>query len=136
MNIEDIFYQSTFIQRLGIELVGYDAGWCETKLVVQPSQQQQDGFVHAGVQTILADHTAGAAAATLMPAGKRVLTVEFKVNFLRPGLADHLTCRAEVLKAGRQLSVAESFVYGIIGEQSKLIAKATVTLAIVDAQTN
>ena len=44
---------------------------------------QQDGFVHAGVQAAVADHTSGDAAATLLAVGKIVLSIEFKINLLR-----------------------------------------------------
>lgn len=49
---------------------------------------QQDGFLHAGVVTMLMDSACGYASYTLMPTGSCVLTVEFKVNFLNPGHHD------------------------------------------------
>lgn len=49
---------------------------------------QQDGFLHAGVVTMLMDSACGYASYTLMPTGSCVLTVEFKVNFLNPGRHD------------------------------------------------
>ena len=93
---------------------------------------QQNGYVHAGAVGTLADHTAGAACGTLLDDGHMPLTAEFKVNLLRPALGVALVCEATVLKMGKTLTVAESEVFAEDGNGGrKLIAKATVTLAIV-----
>ena len=106
-------------------------GWCETTLAVRPEHLQQDDLVHAGVLATLADHTAGCASGTVADPGKVVLTVEFKINFLRPAVGQQLRCRAEVLKPGRRLIVAESSVHAVNDGVEKLAAKAMVTLAVV-----
>jgi len=38
--------------------------------------------VHAGLIATLSDHTAGYASYTLIPKNRRILTVEYKINFL------------------------------------------------------
>lgn len=129
--VRDIFRQAPFIHHLGIELVDVGPGWCETALVARSEHYQQDNFIHAGVQATLADHTAGAAAATLMAPGEIVLTAEFKINLLRPAQGERLRGRAEVLRAGKTLTVVESSVYAQSQNQEKLVAKAMVTLALV-----
>src|SRR5215471_4353466 len=78
--VEQIFRNAKFIDFLGIELVDVGAGWCETKLKAAPVHQQQHGFLHAGVLMTMADHTCGGAAASTMPAGKDVITVENKIS--------------------------------------------------------
>ncbi|MGB3399595.1 MAG: PaaI family thioesterase, partial [Candidatus Deferrimicrobiaceae bacterium] len=108
-------------------------GWCESALEVLPKHLQQDGYVHAGVQATMADHTAGGAACTLAAEEELVLTVEFKINFLRPARGERLRCRAAVLRQGRTLNVAESEVYAQRDGSEKLVAKAMVTLALVPA---
>ncbi|HEY2915519.1 MAG TPA: PaaI family thioesterase, partial [Candidatus Angelobacter sp.] len=39
---------------------------------------------------------------------KDVLTVEFKINYLRPAIGDRLRCTATVLRAGKTVIVAEA----------------------------
>lgn len=129
--VQGIFQKAPFIHHLGIELVDVGPGWCETALTARPEHFQQDGFFHAGVQATLADHTAGAAAGTLMALGEIVLTAEFKINLLRPAQGERLRGRAEVLRAGKTLTVVESAVYAQSQNQEKLVAKAMVTLALV-----
>ena len=129
--VQAIFRQAPFIQHLGIELANMGPGWCDTAMIVRPEHRQQDGFIHAGVQATLADHTAGAAAGSLMASGEIVLTMEFKINLLRPAQGERLRGRAEVLRAGKTLTVVESSVYTQNQGQEKLVAKAMVTLAVV-----
>jgi len=131
--VREIFQRAAFIEDLGIGLSDLGPGWCESALEVAPKHRQQDGFVHAGVQATMADHTAGGAAATLAAEGELVLTVEFKINFLRPARGERLRCRATVLRQGRTLNVAESEVYAQRDGNEKLVAKAMVTLTLVPA---
>ncbi|NNG47532.1 MAG: PaaI family thioesterase [Deltaproteobacteria bacterium] len=128
-----IFSQAAFVGDLGIRLKDLGPGWCESVLDIAPKHKQQDGYVHAGVQATIADHTAGGAAGTLAAEGDLVLSVEFKINFLRPALGERLRCRASVLRQGKTLIVAESEVFAERNEDKKLVSKATVTLALVHA---
>ncbi len=62
------------VANLGIRLVTVGPGICETEPDVERRYLQQDRYVHVGVQAIMADHTAGGAAATLIAPGDIVLT--------------------------------------------------------------
>ena len=127
-----IFEAAPFINHLGVKLEAVSRGQCHTSLLLRPDHLQQNGVVHAGVVATLADHTAGGAAASVLAAGAYPLTVEFKINLLRPASGDRLACHARVLKAGRTLIVAESEVVSGNGADAALVAKAMVTLAVVN----
>ena len=129
--VKRIFNRAPFIADLGIQLDSLGHGECTTVLLLQPRHLQQDGYVHAGVQATIADHTAGAAAATLLQVGQIVLTAEFKINLLRAAKGDRLICRSKVLKPGKQLTVVESEIFSVASETEKLVSKATVTIAVV-----
>ncbi len=129
--LKRVFRAAPFIADLGIEPVSAGDGRCVTHLDLLPRHLQQDGFVHAGVQATMADHTAGAAAATLAPLGHIVLTTEFKIHLLRPAHGQKLECVAKVLKPGRMLTVVESEVYCISESRRVLVSKATATIANV-----
>lgn len=130
--VSGIIEGADFIRMLGLELVDTGPGWCETRLALATHHRQQDGYVHAGVQATIADHTAGCAGFTLIDADRIVLTAEFKLNLLRPASGERLRCRAEVLRPGRSLIVAESWLWATDSTATDVLcAKATVTLAVV-----
>lgn len=131
--LEKVFHLAPFINHLGITLTDCGPGWCEAALTIKPEHFQQNGYVHAGVVSTLADHCAGGAAATLIAAGEYVLTAEFKINLLRPAKGERLVCRATVLKPGRTLSVVESEVWAESGGERRLAAKLTATIVVLAA---
>ena len=131
--IEHLFEQAPFVTDIGIRLLDCGPGWCESILRLLPRHMQHGGVVHAGVQGTMADHTSGAAATTVLAPGQFVLTIEFKTNLLRTGQGDELLCRAEVLKAGRTVSVVEADLYALSGRQKTLISKTTATMNILSA---
>ena len=126
-----ILSKAPFITNLGIQPVYFEPGKCETRLNLEPRHLQQDGFVHAAVQAAMADHTAGAAASTLIGRNEIILTAEYKINFFRAAKGKILTCTAIVLKPGRRLIVSESEIYCDNAGQSEMVSKAMVTLAVV-----
>ncbi len=128
--VRELFGKAAFIREVGYELVGVGPGWAETTLAVTSRHGQAQGFVHAGVLATMADHTAGGAATTLVGASEVVVTIEYKVNFLKPALGDRLRCRAEVLRSGRTLSVVEAKVY-TGSDEKRPVAAVMLTLAVI-----
>ncbi|MDY6970621.1 MAG: PaaI family thioesterase [Spirochaetota bacterium] len=122
------------LKHLGIEVDDLGEGWVQTSVCPGPHLTQQDGFVHAGVLSTMADFTGGLAAFTLVAPNERVLTVEFKINLLRPALGDRIICMANVLKAGKTIIVSESELFAIFAvdeDDKKMVAKAIVTIAVI-----
>src|ERR1700741_5195130 len=114
--VEDIkssFAKQSIMTLIGAELVAVEPGVVEIKLPYRVDLGQQDGYLHAGVVTTIADSACGYAAFSLMPAGSAVLSVEFKVNLLRPARGASFVARAEVIKAGSTLSVTRADVFAI-----------------------
>jgi uncharacterized protein (TIGR00369 family) len=124
--------EARFVTYLGIAVTGSGPGWCETTLdEPRPELLQQSGSLHAGVMTTLADHTAGAAIVSLLADGLGVVSVDLSISFLRPANGS-LRCRAESLRCGKRIGVAEATVYGRNDEgEERAVAKAKVTLAVV-----
>ncbi|MEM9189955.1 MAG: PaaI family thioesterase [Myxococcota bacterium] len=132
--VEEIFQKASFIAHLGIELTDVALGTCRSRMTIQPWQLQQDGVIHAGVMTTMADHTAGAAAGTLLAPDKVVLSVGLNVHILRPGQAAALRCEAHVLKPGRTLSFVEAGVYAETDSAGdRPLLTLTATMAYVPA---
>jgi uncharacterized protein (TIGR00369 family) len=120
-----------FTKHIGLIPKEMSAGKFVTRVRLTKALAQQDGFAHAGLIATLADHTAGYATFTLVPPDRRILTVEFKINYLKPAAGPFIECRAKVIKPGKQILVAEAEVYSINGRNEYLAAKALLTMASV-----
>lgn len=92
---------------------------------------QQDGFLHAGIVTTLMDSACGYAAYTLMPADSRVLSVEFKVNFLNPARGERFRAEGRVIKSGRTISVCEGKLFALQNRQETLTAMMQATMICI-----
>ena len=125
------FNEAPFMRDLGGRLVDIEPGRVTTELDLLDKHLQQDGYVHAGVQASLADHTAGTAAATLMAPGQIVLTIEFKLSLMVAARGQKLVCRGTVIKPGRQVTFAEAKVYAVESGSERLVSHATASMALV-----
>jgi uncharacterized protein (TIGR00369 family) len=111
--VQRSFARQPVMNLIGASLSLVEPGVVEITLPYRADLAQQDGYVHAGIVTTIADSAAGYAAYTLMPAGSAVLSVEFKVNLLRPAKGVTFVARGEVIKPGKTLTVARADVFGI-----------------------
>ncbi len=105
------------MQLIGAELGRVEPGIVEITIPYRSELTQQNGYLHAGIVTTIADSACGYAAYSLMPAGSEVLSVEFKVNLLRPARGNKFLARAEVIKPGKTLTVVRADVFGLSGAE-------------------
>jgi uncharacterized protein (TIGR00369 family) len=129
--IESAMRGPGFIHMIGTLLVRFGKGACELALATRPDLLQFTGAVHGGVIGALADHAAGGAAATLLPAGQIAVSAEYKINFLAQAKGEEIVARAQVERAGRSLIVVGSSVYARRGGEETKCAVALVTLTPV-----
>lgn len=87
------------------------------------------GMVHGGLVCTVLDTATGCAAHSTLPAGVGYTSVEIKVNYLRPVLADTgpLTATGQVIKGGNRVIFAEGNVTTSAGD---LVATASSTLLV------
>jgi uncharacterized protein (TIGR00369 family) len=130
-SVRSFFTRAPFMVDLGVVPIAVSEGRCETEMLLQQRHLQHTGQVHAGVVTAMADHTAGAAAQSLVRDGGLAITAELKTSLLRPAVGSKLACVGTVVKSGRTLIFAESDVFAILGEQRTLVARLSATLAVV-----
>lgn len=102
--------RQTLLTTLGVSIAELAVGRVALDLPYRADLCQQNGYVHAGAITALADSACGYAAASLMPEDRDVLTVEFKVNLLSPARGDRFRATGEVMRAGRTLTVCSAEV--------------------------
>ncbi|MFB8006084.1 PaaI family thioesterase [Nocardia sp. NPDC056000] len=102
--------RQTLLGTLGIGITSLAPGRVVLELPFREDLCQQNGFVHAGAITTLADSACGYAAMSLQPPDRDILTVEFKVNLMSPPVGQRFLATATVVKSGRTLTVCTAEV--------------------------
>ena len=130
--IRDSFARQTVMQTIGAKLASIRPGEVHVTLPFDASLVQQQGFLHAGVVTMILDTACGYAALTRMPPEADVVCVELKVNFLSPAVGARFEAVGKVLKPGRTLTVCAGTVEGVNGDVRKLVACSQTTMMSVE----
>lgn len=127
-------YQRGFIKFCGFQVAKIETGMFESTIIIGENHKTQDNFIHAGLIATMSDHTAGYAAYTLVPDDIRILTIEFKINFLKPAYGNALKCKSEVINQGKNIIVAQSSVFDVRDTDEKMVSKSTITLMALQAE--
>ncbi len=127
--IKESFDKQGLMQTLNAQLQTVEKGQVTITCDFSESLTQQHGYFHAGVLTSIVDSACGYAALTLMPDEKEVLSVEFKINFLKPANTSKLIAIGTVLQSGKTLTICEGHVYD--ESATKLLAKMTATMIAI-----
>ena len=111
---------------VGAELLSFTSGRAELRVPIAERLKQQYGFVHGGVIAYLADNALTFAGGSVL--GPAVVSSEFKINYLRPGLGEALVARAEVVHYGKTQAVCRCDIFVLKENQKILCATAQGTI--------
>lgn len=129
--IRESFSRQGFLRAIGAALESVEPGTVTITCGFDDGLTQQHGLFHGGVVASLVDVACGYAALSTMPADREVLTVEFKVHFLKPARTERLIAVGQVVQSGRTLTVCEGSVFD--ATRTRLLARMTTTMMAVDA---
>lgn len=126
----ELMARQPFSVLLGAQLDVLEPGSAQLSLPLSPQLLQQDGFVHGGVLSYLADNALTYAGGSVLG---RVLTSEFKINYVRPAVdADRLVAVATVVGSGRTQAVCRCDLFLERAGARKLCAAAQGTIRKMD----
>jgi len=117
-----------FLQHLGARLLHISSGEARLGLLVEDYHLQHLGYVHGGVISSLADNTGWFAVISDLPEDKTSVTIEIKVNYLKPAVKGELLAVGRLLKRGKKVAFAVVEVW----QGSELVAYATGTYAVLE----
>lgn len=127
--IRSSFEHQGAMEALGGKLAEIRPGFVEVHLPFSRAVMQQHGLYHGGMVTTAADTASGYAAYTVLDPDEECLSVEFKINFLKPARGENLIARGSVLKIGRALVICEATVVVVRGGKEIDCALMLHTLA-------
>lgn len=116
-----------FLEHLGAVVEELRERHAVLKLEVRDYHLQHLGYVHGGVISSLADNTGWYAVMVSLPENHTTVTIEIKVNYLKPALKGTLIAKGKVLRLGKRVA----FAVIEVTQDSDLIAYATGTYAVL-----
>lgn len=123
---QQVLESQPFSRMLGARLTAFSPGQAELRLTITPDMQQQHGFVHGGVLSYAADNALTFAGGSVL--GPRVLTAEYKINYLKPARGQELVARASVIGSGSRQAVCRCDLWSLSEAGEVLCATAVGTI--------
>jgi uncharacterized protein (TIGR00369 family) len=105
------FGRQAFMAALGARLASVEPGGVVIELPFRADLTQEHGFLHAGAVAAIADSACGYAAMSVAAPGASILSVEFKINLLRPAVGARFRAIGKVVRAGQTLTVCSAEVH-------------------------
>lgn len=125
----EILGAQPFSRLLGTSLVGLRRGYAELGLTVMDGLKQQNGFVHGGVISCLADNVLTFAGGSEIGGG--AVTSAMKINYLRPAIGQAFFARAQTIGSGRSQAVVRCDVFVVDDGAERLCAVAQGTIVAI-----
>ncbi|ADO45446.1 MAG: PaaI family thioesterase [Hydrogenobacter thermophilus] len=119
-----------FLEHIGAVVEELSKDRAILSIDVQEYHLQHLGYVHGGVISSLADNTGWYAVIANLSESKTSVTIEIKINYLKPAKMGKLKAVGKVIKIGKRVAFAVVEVY----MQDELVAYATGTYAILEKE--
>lgn len=123
--------QNKFISWLGYEITDIQPGRIQGTLVFKDMHRQQNGWLHGGVTSAVLDMAQGFASYSLVADGQQVFTVEAKISYYNPGIAEVFYSRGWVVKPGKRFHFCEGEIYYLRDGNEVIVAKGSATMAVI-----
>jgi uncharacterized protein (TIGR00369 family) len=111
---------------LGLRLTAFQPGTVTLALTVEARHTQQEGWVHEGVISVLANSALIFAGGSAL--GMPVVTAEYTINYVRPAQGTELVARATATATAGQQAVCRAEVTILTAGQEVLVAAAQGTI--------
>lgn len=120
--------ESGYWELLGMEVVDIKKGWAQVRLPFKESITRPGGIAHGGSILSIADSCAGLSLLGLINKDEAMVTVEIKVNFMKPFQEGEIIAESKIIHKGGKIAIGE---VEIKNSKQELIAIGLSTLMIV-----
>lgn len=128
--ITDSFHRSETLKFYKAELLEVETDFISMKIPKMDLMTRKAGMFNGAMIASLVDVSSGYAAVSHYDEDCYVVTVELKVNYLRPAIGDALVSKSYVIKGGAKISVIRTEIYTMEenGESESHVATSLVTM--------
>jgi acyl-CoA thioesterase len=117
---------SAFHSGFGLSVEDASAGTVRLGWRAGPEHLNLQGLVHGGVLATLADIAMGLAVRTAIEPGRRHVTIELAVHYLRPAAQGDIEVIGRAIRVGSQIGYAEADVM----QGQRLLARGSGTYSV------
>ncbi len=117
-----------FLEYIGGELMDLGDGYAQLAFEIRPHHTQHLGVVHGGAIATLADHCGWYAVISQLDKEFTSVTIELKINYLKPAKGEILTAEAKVVNRTKRTAFTTIEIFA----KDTLVAFATATYSIID----
>src|SRR5690625_254714 len=96
------------------------------EITISDELLQHQGFVHGGVLSYAADNALTFVGGTVL--GPAIITSEYKINYLKPGIGETIIARAYTVSSGKRQAVCRCDIFTVKDNEEKLCAIAQGTI--------
>lgn len=124
------FNRSETLQFYKAELLQAETDFVSIKIPKMDLMTRKAGMFNGAMIAFLVDVSSGYAAVSHYEEDCYVVTVELKVNYLRPAMGDALISKSYVIKGGSKISVIRTEIYTVDenGASESHVATSLVTM--------
>lgn len=128
--MQDSFSRSETLQFYKAELLEVETDFVSIKIPKMELMTRKAGMFNGAMIASLVDVSSGYAAVSHYEEDCYVVTVELKVNYLRPAMGDALVSKSFVVKGGSKISVIRTEIYTIhdSNDSESHVATSLVTM--------
>jgi len=128
--ILDSFNRSETLKFYRAELLAVETDYISMKIPKMEMMTRKAGMFNGAMIASLVDVSSGYAAVSHYEEDCYVVTVELKVNYLRPAIGDALVSKSYVIKGGGKIIVVRTEIYVVDenGESESHVATSLVTM--------
>jgi uncharacterized protein (TIGR00369 family) len=123
--ITDSFNRSETLKFYKAELLAVDTDFVSIKIPKMEIMTRKAGMFNGAMIASLVDVSSGYASVSHYEEDCYVVTVELKVNYLRPAIGDALVSKSYVIKGGAKISVIRTEIYTVTDNSTSETHAAT-----------
>lgn len=122
--------EAPFYRWSGMRVAAVDRGSVAVSVELGEHHANLQGFAHGGVLATLADAAMGLSVRSALEPGRRHVTIELNVHYLRPVRTGTVTATGHAVRIGREVAYAEA---SITDERGTDLARASGTYSVTSS---
>ena len=126
-DLRQLVATSPFYRWTGMRVADAHPGAVALVLDLEERHTNIQGFAHGGVLATLADAAMGLSVRSALEPGRRHVTIELGMHYLRAVTRGAVTARGGVVRVGREIGYAEA---DVVDEVGRMIARASGTYSV------